>query len=623
MFRMSFDTTKKVSKKNKKCKVNNFIINHEKKNEYFRQLSEKTLGDKIMKLRQMCWGRNRRRERHFKASNILLKDLMSIEGDSPLMNQFRKRSVEMLWLELVRYVSLMIGVYGAMQKRGCILERITFRNIMDLYRVAVNTTELGVDNGMKVNYNYKDYVATKKVTVSADAKKVMHKQSNLRTHQEIMTLYSMMMNLPVFQNNYSHKLRWALAKNLKHYQCEAKRVLTAENRNPIRVYFIYSGMVNVIVDSEDTKSEKRTITLTRGSCIGHTKKTLQCVCATDCEFLSIDKSVYIKEGIHAVESRKLEQRFNFFRHWPPLENWSDNAIYDIANISYTDSYPSGTMILQDKKDEELDILWFVLSGKIDVVKVMSQKAYENRKNQSDILIEKTERSEMLKNSITKKITNSIREKSKCTLKSLRVPSNYKMKTTVSDTKDLKKCTVSDCYGVKQPIYLRMRTLTQGECYGLDNIEDDKIMFRLSDEPRSTNRFCLVSRDCVIIRLSCYHFKSLIQILGVNREKVSMAMHFYYDDSKIFSTMKQEIEWKNYKHYCVESQVLRRPSLMKDKNFNNHFKHTIPNLGITAFNQVNFMFPLKSVCPGGVRVINPRYTIVNNPLLKDPKNRCLD
>ena len=602
--KMSVTFTKMDKKKRKEllCKFKDHIYHRKKQAKAFKLLTESTLKENINRLQQICWGRNRRRLQHSKPSKLPNQDTTSLLNCYNRLVQFRMQPVEMLWLELVRMVSLMIGVYGAMQKRGCMLERLTYRNIMDQYKTAVNINDLGVDsNAMNVNYNYKDYAAARKISVSTAAVKIMLKNENLRTHEDIMAIYLLMMDFPVFQNNYSHNLMWALAKNLKYFKCEAKRVLTAKNRNPIRVYFIYSGTVSVMVESEDTVgSVKRTISLSRGSCIGHTAKSSHCICTTDCEFLTIDKSVYISEGIHAVESKKMEERFDFFRNWPPLEDWSDNAIYDVASLSYTDSYPSGTLILEDRLDSEFDLMWFVLSGKIDVVKVVSQQSFklavENNKGKNSFKMGKRGNLSRLIDVTLKNVKPKKRKNfTKCQKNDKNPPSIYTFHYMSSHLLDK---STSENLAVKKdldtPIYLRMRTLCQGECYGLDNIEDERIKLTLTDDRRSTNRFCLVSRDCVVIRLSCSHFKGLGQILGVNRQELVKAMHSYYDDEKIYNVMKNELDWMRFKQASVEALTLRNPTVKKERNFDNHLKHTSNNLLLAAYNQPNYMTPLKKV-----------------------------
>ena len=594
------EKSKVLKRKELLCKFKNSIDERRKKVLAFRKLTDSFLQDNIKFLQQICWYKNRRRLEHAKPSKIPKQDPKSLVNCYNRLVQFRSQPVEMIWLELVRLVSLMLGVYGAMQKRGCMLERLTYRNIMDQYRTAVNITDLGIDsNAMNVNYNYKDYAATKKISVPAEAVKIMLKNENLRTQEDIMAIYWLMMDLPVFQNNYSHELRMALAKNLKYFKCESKRVLTARNRNPIRVYFIFSGIVSVVVDSEDSiGSIKKTISLGRGSCIGHTLKSSHCVCLTDCEFLTTDKSVYMREKIHEVEKKKLEERFHFFRNWPPLEDWSDNAIYDIASLSYTDHYPSGTLILQDKFDEELDLIWFILRGKIDVVKVANieefKKTIEKKNNNLEEVKQKF--SKFLEPSVKTTIQNKNLLKGKCkeNIIDTELATQESFYKLPRDFLDKKHSVVSYVEIQNKPIYLRMRTLCQGECYGLDNIADEKLKLSLPDDRKSTKRFCLVSRDSLVIRLSCSHFKGLTQVLGINKNLLVKAMHSYYDDEKIYNTMKTELEWMKYKKYNIESLVLRKPTKIKAHNFVNHLKHTSNNTSIAAFNQPNYMNPVWKV-----------------------------
>lgn len=323
----------------------------------------------------------------------------------------------------------------------------------------------------------------------------MQKHENFRTHQDIMTIYTIMMNLPIFQNNYSYDQCWTLAKNLKYLRCEAKRVLTLRNRNPILVYFIYSGTVNVVVELESNQmftNPKRIITLTRGACIGHKAKTPLCICATDCEFLTIEKCIYIKEGIHAVQTQEMEDRFDFFRNWPPLDNWSDNAIYDLAALSYTDSYASGTMILQDTKDEASDLVWFVLDGKMEVVKVASnamclwswlQSKSPNVPSQAET---KSTMAKLLDCTLKKIVTKEESGRGICKeanlessgmhTSSLRSVTNYLLDNKPTES-------IKGQERIKRPIYLKMRNLTAGECYGLD-----KMNGFLDPANKTTDRF---------------------------------------------------------------------------------------------------------------------------------------
>ena len=127
------------------------------------------------------------------------------------------------------------------------------------------------------------------------------------------------------------------------------------------------------MDSDTEKQGKQFIALERGSFIGHNAKSSYCECATACEFLTLDRELYIKEGIYENESKEFEERFNFFRNWSLLENWSDNAVYDIANVSFTNNYSRGTLVMRDREETKKNLLWFVLSGEVDVFKVIGSE----------------------------------------------------------------------------------------------------------------------------------------------------------------------------------------------------------------------------------------------------------
>ena len=121
----------------------------------FSKVTDERVKECIKELQGRRWKRNRRRAAHQQPSKIPQTEIKSALRSYNRLIQFRRKLPEMAWLEILRSVTLMISAYGAMKKRGCLLERLTFRNIMDQYRVAVNTTERGVDTAVNVNYNYK------------------------------------------------------------------------------------------------------------------------------------------------------------------------------------------------------------------------------------------------------------------------------------------------------------------------------------------------------------------------------------------------------------------------------------------------------------------------------------
>lgn len=144
-----------MTSKDKKLRDCGMVDISKTRQKAFSKVTDERVKECIKELQGRRWKRNRRRAEHQQPSKIPQTELKSALRSYNRLIQFRRKLPEMAWLEILRSVTLMISAYGAMKKRGCLLERLTFRNIMDQYRVAVNTTERGVDTAVNVNYNYK------------------------------------------------------------------------------------------------------------------------------------------------------------------------------------------------------------------------------------------------------------------------------------------------------------------------------------------------------------------------------------------------------------------------------------------------------------------------------------
>ncbi|ESN98065.1 hypothetical protein HELRODRAFT_177299 [Helobdella robusta] len=585
----------------------------------FLKNTQENLKDQLRKLKIRCLLKHKRRIAAAKSPLVPNIDgQLSAEETYKRKQQFRRLPPDFVWMDIIRKVVLMITAYGAMQKRGCLLERVTYRNIIEQYRVAINTTTASGNEAMmssNVKYNPKDYAASKKFSIPTGAVKIMQKPMALRTHKDIMTIYAIMMDLPIFQN-YSTKLRWSIARHVKYFKCEPKRVLTLENRHPIRVYFIYSGIVNVVFKEEEGSNligTKKKLSLKRGACIGHTGKTRLCVCATNCEFLAIYKTTYIKEGIDAVQVREAEDRFEFFRKWSPIDSWSDNAVYDLANISYTEGYPSGSFILHNVLEKDSDVVLFVLQGKLDVVKVTSnKKCHDIEKNKSlpktlgaasrkflDPILKQVNP----KNANDVNLCNPFIKNSRQTTKFS--SDKYSLSSLVSEVADVRLTNIQDSGTVLiTPIYVGIRTLYEGECYGLERIQEEK-----DSRKRIKNQFCLISRDCVVIKLSGSLLLELIQHLGVDKNEMRKKAQTYQDETTICDLIEKDLMWKQYKQSVIETQVLSRPTIRKSKNFLNHVANETRLPGV--FNQAKYMFPQQIIRLNNQRTTNPLYQLAEN------------
>ncbi|ESN98066.1 hypothetical protein HELRODRAFT_177300 [Helobdella robusta] len=500
------------------------------------------LRENLTALKRLAWLRACRRKAGYAPSLLMPVERRDFE-ETNLINAFRSQPPEMIWLSAVRNTVLMILAYGAMMKPFKEHEKVTQKSILNEFRVPLNAMET-----MALTYDYKAYICEQDATVPANVIKIMAKNEHSRSWEDIMAIYSVMLNLPIFQMKYSRKMCWKLAKYFRYFKCEMRRIMTLSNRNPIRVYFIYSGEVNVLFHADEnedftTTSHKKAIKLTRGACIGHMARTQLCVCATDCEFFTIDKVTFVEKGLYAVLEQEFEEKFEFFRKWLPISDWSDNAVYDLASVSFIDNYPTGSLILQDIAEKDSDLIWFVVKGIVDIVKVTTYKACEiliHGKEEDNPAKIKKQKLAQFSNTILKKIIpKPLIQPADCPEKT----AHFIAKRLTHPATKFEKSTEKLMKKSTKPVYLKIQSLVRGECYGLGKVDPDHLQdYR--------NKFCLISRDSLVIRTPCTELKNLIEILGIDRKELKNAIVMLPTEEEICVQIKNNLYWKCY----VRSEV---------------------------------------------------------------------
>ena len=498
----------------------------------FRQLAQERCDEILQDLKSRIVARSAKRDKE----PTLMTTLGKLEGGFPV-DHFVGPPPDVIWLRVVRYVVLMLNAYGAMIKPFKKTEKVSEKSIKNEFGAKIG-------KGRIFHFEASQFTRGIKETVPENCIQVMNKVAHARSQNDIMLVYSVMMDLPIFNLKYTAEVCWKMAKYIRYTKCERKKILTKHSRRPILVYFLYSGQVNVVYSTDNEATVKaKTIALKPGACLGYAKKTRFSVCATDCEFLTIDREVFESEGFIAAAKREEEDKFNFFRNWMPISDWSDNACYDLAKSSYIDNYPGDRLILYNRRENLSDLVYFVARGSVDVIKVTSFDQCRDKPvkvSESCAMRMKAALESKFRTSGSTGV-NLMRSSIECERENISISIKDKVESELVDAVTLPNA--SEYEG--KPLYIKIRSLEEGDCYGLGKLD-------VADLREESGRFCLVSRNSTIIRTPCKDLRELIAILGVDKKALEKNHFPYESDEHICRKVRDWLRSKRYFRKEVEN-----------------------------------------------------------------------
>lgn len=498
----------------------------------YRQLAQERCDEILKDLQIKIFARSAKREKE----PTLMTTVGKLEGGFPV-NHFLGPPPDVIWLRVVRYVVLMLSAYGAMIKPFKRTEKVSEKSIKSEFGAKIG-------KGRIFHFEASQYARGIKETVPENCIQVMNKVAQARSQNDIMLVYSVMMDLPIFGLKYTPEMCWKMAKYIRYTKCEKKKILTKHSRRPILVYFLYSGQVNVVYSNENEATAKaKTIALKPGACLGYSKKTRFSVCATDCEFLTIDREIFESEGFVEAAKREQEDKFNFFRDWMPISDWSDSACYDLAKSSYIDNYPGDRLILYNRRENFSDLVYFVVRGSVDVIKVTSfDRCRERPLKMSESCAMRMKAAIESKFKVSGSVgANLMRSSIECERENISVSTKERAESELIDAVTLANPSEYD----GRPLYIKIRSLEEGDCYGLGKLG-------VADLSEESGRFCLVSRNSTIIRTPCKDLRELISILGVDKTALKMNHFIYESDEHICRKVREWIRARKFFRKEVEN-----------------------------------------------------------------------
>ena len=171
------------------------------------------------------------------------------------------------------------------------------------------------------------------------------------------------------------------------------------------------------------------------------------------------------------------------------------------------------------------------------------------------------------------------------------------------------------------MFLRMRTLYSGQSYGLHNIAQNVLNVVVDAGRNCTNRFCLVSKECVLIRLSCQDLQKLTGILGINKTHILKEMYFYHSDSQVQDTVEQILKNNDFKRKTIESCVLNMSNKARNKIFTKHMMNIDSDMDLIAGSYVKYNKPKSFVRFGNTIIPKPLSTTEIYNIKKIKQKKC--
>lgn len=179
------------------------------------------------------------------------------------------------------------------------------------------------------------------------------------TYDVLQTIARCMRNLPSFRK-YTTEMQLLMSRIVRYMRCGKRRVVLRKGHDGYSVYFIFTGSVSVVMDSEGDSVfiKPEVVILRRGACFGvivniceifflqyynrannlshfcifhvhtcktfgvamqeiallqNTKRNATVVTAEESEFLIVDREDFIANDIHLKMNDEFQYRFDFFK----------------------------------------------------------------------------------------------------------------------------------------------------------------------------------------------------------------------------------------------------------------------------------------------------------------------
>ncbi|KAK2141753.1 hypothetical protein LSH36_1048g00007 [Paralvinella palmiformis] len=430
------------------------------------------------------------------------------------------------WRRTTRLVRMLCGVCIALRKY--VVEAGLMTNYVMAVKRRKSLSDDSEDEMEEITFCLKNFQMKKELSVPLVLINAMEKTPNRRTEQETLAISHLMRNLPSFRN-YTQDMQLEMSRIVRYQKCEKGRVVLRKGHIGYSVYFIYSGSVSVVLDAEGEEMyvRKPKVILRKGACFGEiallrdARRNATIVCAEECEFLVIDKDDFIESGLHLMVEEELNNRFTFFRNWPPFEEVSDDVIHHMASISRTEYFNYNKVVINDSRRNEN--IWFVVEGSCDVLRLVDLRISPKYRRIAKLMA--TDQHHYLVNGAYNQVKPATKARNNSSTKT---EPNNKRHTEAENPPETN-------------IYVKLDTLRDGQSFGLDD-------FFNSDDDFEPCRHSLVSKACTVIHISR---DKLAEIL--DPDTVQLMKPFgksYPTDMALCESFLSKSEWNNYKQEVV-------------------------------------------------------------------------
>ncbi|OAF66611.1 hypothetical protein A3Q56_05669 [Intoshia linei] len=357
-------------------------------------------------------------------------------------------------------------------------------NINDEIKIAATSAQ---------DFNVILYTRTRELNVSKKLIDILLKKPADRTESDIFAIHSVLIDLQSYRK-YKKDMQKMFCKVVRYERIGRRRVILRKGHIGYNLYFVYSGIVSVLMDKDNDSVfvKQNVVSLKRGACFGeialieNTRRTATVICSHDTELFVIDKEDFHENHLDIKWQEEFDFRFNFFKKWEPLKEWSENKIRSLTYVSRIQEYQYNQAIVENNKDNEW--IWFVVKGSCDVLTTL-----DICENDAQPMNPSYENSIMV---YQKKILkDNKKDKHECNVKPIRTDLMGKIKNK-NQKEDRKACT----------LFVKIKTLRDGECFGLENMQNGR---------NSKFNVSLVSRGCEVILIVR---RTFYEMCSINLEK---------------------------------------------------------------------------------------------------------
>ncbi|KAL4239779.1 hypothetical protein ACF0H5_000582 [Mactra antiquata] len=220
-------------------------------------------------------------------------------------------------------------------------------------------------------FDPKLYVANKEQRLPVDARRILQKDSKLRTLKDIEYLHLVLRSIKAFAD-YPNIMQKKLCKEGWYEAYEPKRAIVRQGQPPHAFYFILSG--SVVVTSYDIKRGTTfLVSLHKGMSFGElaviTRSRRQATVSTSLptEFLCISANdfvnIFMSGGIKSITD---PEQNSFIRSIPFLKHWPIECLATHPQACMFHYFGRGQVLVRDSNHS--DWIYIVKSGSLSVMK---------------------------------------------------------------------------------------------------------------------------------------------------------------------------------------------------------------------------------------------------------------